>query len=308
MAGFAHEALFYAGEQEFLEGTAAFVREGLAAGEPVLVVVDARKIDRLRETLGRDAADVLFSDMTEVGSNPARIIPAWKRFVDHRAVGGRPVRGIGEPIWPERTAEELVECQRHESLLNLAFADAPAWRLLCPYDTERLDGDVLAEARQSHPTLVEGGGRTESASYRGLDAIAEPFAQPLPDPPASTEELAFGPGSIAETRRLISLRAAEAGLDSARMHNLVLAANEMATNSIRHGGGGGVLRIWRDNGTLICDIRDAGRIDAPLLGRELPGLEQQGGRGHWMANQLCDLVQVRSFADGSAVRLHMHVD
>ena len=29
-----------------------------------------------------------------------------------------------------------------------------------------------------------------------------------------------------------------------------------------------------------------------------------GGRGVWLANQLCDLVQIRSGAAGTVVRLH----
>ena len=41
---FSHEALFYAGAAEFVQRTAAFIREGLEADEPVLVVVNAEKI------------------------------------------------------------------------------------------------------------------------------------------------------------------------------------------------------------------------------------------------------------------------
>ena len=58
-----------------------FVREGGATGEPTLVVVGTRKIARLRDHLDGDAAGVHFADMGDVGSNPARIIPAWRRFV-----------------------------------------------------------------------------------------------------------------------------------------------------------------------------------------------------------------------------------
>ena len=32
---------------------------------------------------------------------------------------------------------------------------------------------------------------------------------------------------------------------------------------------------------------------------------QPGGYGLWLANQLCDLVQIRSLPAGTAVRLHM---
>src|SRR5436309_8731319 len=140
---FRHEAFFYAGAEEFLEGTLDFVREGLTAGEPVLVFVDADKIRRLRAELNGNGSDdgVLFADMAEVGRNPARIIPAWRDFL--AAHGAKPVRGIGEPIWPGRTPDEVVEAQRHEALLNLAFADTPGMWLLCPYDTSGLGPDVI---------------------------------------------------------------------------------------------------------------------------------------------------------------------
>ena len=80
------------------------------------------------------------------GANPACIIPAWREFVDEHAAASRALRGIGEPIWPDRTSAELVECQRHESLLNLAFAGTRSFHLLCPYDTEALDAAVIEEA------------------------------------------------------------------------------------------------------------------------------------------------------------------
>ena len=41
-----------------------------------------------------------------------------------------------------------------------------------------------------------------------------------------------------------------------------------------------------------------------MVGRELVELVSENGRGVWMANQLCDLVQVRSGARGTVVRLH----
>ena len=91
-----------------------------------------------------------------------------------------------------------------------------------------------------------------------------------------------------------------------RAHDFLLAVNEIAANSIRHGGGKGVLRMWRENGTLLADVQDAGRISKPLAGRERPEEGQSHGYGLWLANQLCDLVQVRTFPTGNTVRLHMH--
>jgi anti-sigma regulatory factor (Ser/Thr protein kinase) len=303
--GFVHEALLYAGLEEFVRGALSFIRAGLEADEPVLVVVDSDKIRALRAELNGDGDRVHFADMAEVGVNPARIIPAWRDFVDAHAVDGRAVRGIGEPIWAARSADELVECQLHESLLNLAFADAPAFRLLCPYDTDSLDDAVIAEALCSHPTVVEGEDRRPSAAYRGLEAIAAPFDEPLLDPPSAPHELVFGSDSLAAARQLVYVRATSAGLSLSRMHDLALAVNEVATNSILHGGGEGVLRIWEHGDALICEVRDAGRMNRPLVGRERPDDGLDRGRGLWIANQLCELVQVRTFADGTAVRMHM---
>src|SRR3954468_14904845 len=148
---FEHEALMYSGPDEFLSGTAAFLRDGARAGEPMLVVVDAAKIAMLREELGDDAEAVQFADRAAVGATPARTTPGGREFVDRHAVGGPPVRGIGEPIWPERSAAELAECRRHEALLNVAFSEDAGFRLLCPYDVGRLDADVVHGARCNHP-------------------------------------------------------------------------------------------------------------------------------------------------------------
>ena len=88
----------------------------------------------------------------------------------------------------------------------------------------------------------------------------------------------------------------------------MLAAHEIATNSVRHGGGRGILRVWREAETVICDVRDSGRIAAqPLVGRVRPQLGATGGWGLWLANQLCDLVQLRELPEGSVVRLHQHL-
>jgi anti-sigma regulatory factor (Ser/Thr protein kinase) len=302
---FRHEALMYAGMADFLAGTLPFVRGGLEAGEPVLVVESAAKIAMLRAELGPDADAVLFADMAGVGANPARIIPAWRDFVTRHGGAGRRLRGIGEPIWNGRSSDELAECQRHESLLNTAFATGDPWWLLCPYDTTALDPAVIEEARRSHPFVTDGETFQHSNSYRGLGASGAPFDLPLPEPSASHHEISFLAGGLAEVRAGVTRDALGAGLPSSRVADLVLAVNEVATNSIVHGGGKGILRTWSDPDAVICEVRDSGFFDRPLVDRERPSPEAPGPRGLWLANQLCDLVQIRSLPGGTAVRLHM---
>ncbi|HEV3071925.1 MAG TPA: sensor histidine kinase [Solirubrobacteraceae bacterium] len=301
-----HEALFYAGEAQFMQGTLPFIREALADAEPILVVLGSSKIEALRRVLDANAEHVLFADMAYVGANPARIIPAWKDFLAAHGAPGRRLWGIGEPIWAARTAAELAECQRHEALLNIAFSD-PAFSLLCPYDTVSLPAEVIAQARRNHPLLRQGDRFTRSADYPGAEFLATPFDEPLSDPPQGVPELAFGPSTLRDVRALVSAHAVRAGLTRERTADLMLAINEVATNSLLHGGGRGTLRVWREDAALVCEVRDAGRIEDPLVGRRRPASDSEGGRGLWLANQLCELVQVRTFLAGGVVRLHMRV-
>jgi anti-sigma regulatory factor (Ser/Thr protein kinase) len=108
-------------------------------------------------------------------------------------------------------------------------------------------------------------------------------------------------------RGSIATWAAEAKLGRERVERLVLSVNEVASNSIRYGGGGGTLRSWSESRTLVCEVRDGGHIEQPLVGRIQPTADQHGGRGLWLVNQLCDLVQIRSTPSGTVVRLHMSI-
>jgi anti-sigma regulatory factor (Ser/Thr protein kinase) len=304
-SAFRHEALFYAGEDEFLASTVPFIVDGLERDEPVLVVVDAPKIDALRNALGGAADDVQFADMADIGRNPARIIPAWRDFVNANGAGTRRLRGIGEPMSRDRSDAAITECHHHESLLNLAFADTGAWWLLCPYDTAGLPAEVVAEAYRTHPFLFEQGRHRSSPWARDPSGLGTPLQDPLPDPPANTRELAFDAKGLTAVRTLVHDLGAKARLGATRIADLVLAANEVATNSIRHGGGRGTLRVWLDDRAVVCDVRDAGRLHDPMVGRRRPRPDQIGGRGLWLVNQLCELVQIRSSTAGTTVRLHV---
>jgi anti-sigma regulatory factor (Ser/Thr protein kinase) len=244
--------------------------------------------------------------MAQVGANPARIIPAWRDFVARRGARGRRLRGIGEPIWKGRSADELVECQRHESLLNVAFGRGEPWWLLCPYDVQNLDPAVIDEAKRSHEFVAQRSQGERSGSFRGLEASGAPFDAPLPEPGSLARRMVFEASDLEAVRSLVSREAQAARLKAQRASELVTAVNEIATNSIRHGGGGGILTIWQERSAMVCEIRDEGRFDRPLVDRERPSPDPWAPRGLWLANQLCDLVQIRTTADGTVVRLHVN--
>ncbi|HEY7105790.1 MAG TPA: sensor histidine kinase [Acidimicrobiia bacterium] len=306
-ASFRHEAFLYAGDEEFLRGTAEFVRDAHEADEPILVVVGATKIAALRDELGRDAESTHFADMSEVGHNPAWIIPAWQEFLAAHSEDGAAVRGIGEPIWPGRSDAEVAECQRHEELMNVAFTGGRPWWLLCPYDVAELEDDVIAAARRAHPFVLCDGAHHDCPDMVDLESMAAPYDGALPEPPPGAATLTFTTAEALSAVRDHVARCAEAaGMGPTETRSLVLAADEIATNSLRHGGGTGTLRTWPTSTGVVCEIRDAGTIADPLVGRRLPPAGRAGGRGVWIANHLCDLVQIRSNARGTTVRLHVH--
>ena len=115
----------------------------------------------------------------------------------------------------------------------------------------------------------------------------------------------FGANSLGAVRRFAMNNATDSGLNDMQIADLVLVVNELATNSLRHGGGRGVLRMWSEPESVICEVRDDGHVDQPLVGRVRPTTQRENGRGLWLANQLCDLVQLRTSPQGTVVRMHM---
>lgn len=305
---FRHEALLYNGDDGFLDAAVPFLQESLDNEEPVLVIVSRHKVELLRSALGGDSSLAWFADMAEVGMNPARMIPAWRSFVEEHAPEPRRVRGIGEPIWGALNPAELMECQRHESLLNTAFGGSHNFWLLCPYDTATLPHPVLERARRDHPFLLTDGVHERSPGWRPGSTPEVHQSDRLSEPARELAELTFKSGLLGVVREVVATHATRFGMCPHRADDLIVAVNEVATNSVVHGGGSGVFRLWREAKSLVCEISDDGRIEDPLAGRVPPQVDSVAGRGLWLANQLCDLVQIRLLGGGSVVRLHMTID
>ncbi|MFD5142440.1 anti-sigma factor RsbA family regulatory protein [Streptomyces sp. NPDC058401] len=281
----------------------AFIHEALDGGEAVVVAVPSDKTALLRDELAGEAA-VTFVDTTTAEPNPGRLVAAWAAWMKERGEGNRPVRGIGETAWRQaRNPAHLAELRYHEWLLNRAFARSSTWSMLCPYDDADQDLDALAAMSRCHPLIRRDGKNAPNEDYlAGEDYAFEALAGPR-DP---SFELSYRHGDLATIRSEVSRSASDAGVPEDRLGQLSVAVTEIATNSIRHGGGQGTLRTWTQDATFLCEFRDAGYISDVMAGRIRPSPEQIGSRGLWLAHQLCDLVEIRSTRDqGTAIRLHM---
>lgn len=296
---FIHEALIYHGADDLVAKLVPFITEGQDNGEAVLVALPPARLDLVRRHVDASAGGGIdFVDMAAAGGNPATILALWHRF----AASGRPVRGVGEPVWTGRSAPQLDEFHHHEAVLNRAFAEGPAWRLLCPYDAEEVPADSIERAWATHPLVDEGAGPRSHDRYR--EDGGGVLGRPLPEPPAAAIPVALEGASLRWLRTLVAEQAGAAGVAVDRIGDVTLAVTELVTNSARHAPGPGTLRLWADATSFICQVSDDGRIDDPLVGRRPPEQRHLGGRGLWLANQLSDLFQVRSGQFGTVVRLH----
>ncbi len=302
MVDFVHEALFYRDPGQYLAGTIPFVLDGLAACEPVLVAVPPRNVDLIRDELGAKAEHVRFLDMTRGGRNPGGIIPGVLTPFAHEHPSR--VRIVGEPIWAGRSTNEYPACVQHEALINTAFHDLDA-TILCPYDTLGLARDVLVDAERTHPVLVEGGRRSTSTRYDDPLLIVTDFNLPLPTPPRAARAYWFDMHGLPTTRGVVAEFATAAGLSEDRADDLVLAVNELTTNSVEHADGGGELLVWQEGDAVVCEVRDRGVLRDPMIGRRRPAPNSSGGYGLVMVNLLCDLVRVHSGEAGTAIRVHV---
>jgi anti-sigma regulatory factor (Ser/Thr protein kinase) len=190
-------------------------------------------------------------------------------------------------------------------LINYAFRGRSV-TILCPYDAARLDPAVLADAERTHPVLLEGGRSRASGRYSVEDAIAR-ANQPFPDPPHTAEVFAFDAPRLGAARKHATAEARRAGVDDGRIDDVTLAIGELAANSIRHGGGRGTLRVWTEDGLLVGEVSDSGRLTDPLAGRRRARLAQLGGRGLLIVHHVADLVRTHTGPDGTTTRIYFRL-
>lgn len=293
-----HKALFYRDDQEYLDGLRRFYASALAAGEPIAAAVPRSKLALAKQAM-RGAGDYTLLNMEELGRNPGRIIPAVEKLL--RRHEGTTLHYVGEPIWPGRSCDEIREAVRHEALINHAWPGHQV-RVLCPYDVEGLDVDVLRSAEETHPTLVRGDEVSSSPRFR---ATPPPECElPLSAPPRHATGFDFEHEHLKAVRALAAEQAAETGLRQQRVDDFVVVANELASNALVHGDSPRRVSMWSAEGNVVCQVSNRGTITDPLAGRRNPAPGSDAGMGLWIVHHLCHLVEVRS-AEHTTVRAHL---
>jgi anti-sigma regulatory factor (Ser/Thr protein kinase) len=296
-----HAALLYRDQAEYLRAVAAFVDQGLDAGEAVMVALPREDLDEIASVVKRSQHNIHLTAIDDLGGNPRRIIPAIIEFVREHASG--PARFVGSAVWPGRPHYELAEATRQDALLNAGLSGFQL-KVLCPYEVVALPDTVVRDVWRTHPVVIADGQPQASSHYCDPVDLCANDGWPLESPP---ETLLFV-APVADLSKLKSLvyeAALNAELAVEAAEDLVMAVNEVATNSVLFAPGTGFLTMWNGNsGDLVCEVWDAGRMADPLAGCYPPGPDFDA-RGLWLVNQLCDLVEIRSGEQGTQVRMRV---
>ncbi|WP_067686184.1 anti-sigma factor RsbA family regulatory protein [Nocardia jejuensis] len=293
---FAHPALLYRDESEYLDALVPFLEDGLATGEPVAMAAPESRLRVIRSALGSSADRAVLIDMEHAGRNPGRIIPAvLRRFAD--AHPDSAVRIVGEPIWAGRNELEYPACVQHEALINAAF-DGRDVTIVCPYDVSGLGQHMIADAHRTHPVVWDGPRRGPSDRYDPGAVIAR-YNTPLPEPALAIESVVTAPAELIPIRQWSAAHGERLGLQPARLGDLELIVTELVTNGLVHGAGPCRVRLWDAGAYLVCEVRDHGRWTDPLAGRRPASRTRPGGRGLLMVHQLAELVRTYVTSDST---------
>ena len=165
----------------------------------------------------------------------------------------------------------------------------------------------MADTRRTGLSLPSAGSPRAGRRVNGRDqAMPSHPTRPI-TPPEGTLVFHTYRTDLSKVRALVMQQARLAGLTESRANDLVLAASEVAANTLRHTDASGTLGIWHDGDEIVCEFHDEGKLADPQAGQRRPAADATGGHGLWLVRQVCDLVELRSDATGTTIRMHMKI-
>jgi transcriptional regulator with XRE-family HTH domain len=162
-----HRVLTYGSDEEFLAGVVPFLVEGIERSHCLLAVMTEAKTGLLRDALAGRPEHVEFAEWADWYRSPREALRRYGAFVkENLEAGAIWIRVVAEAGWSGQSDAEIAAWTRYESLVNLAFASAPA-TIICTYDENEFPAEVLVDARRTHPDLAHGNQATASLTYQG---------------------------------------------------------------------------------------------------------------------------------------------
>ncbi|ROO89806.1 histidine kinase-like protein [Actinocorallia herbida] len=296
-----HQALLYGKDEEYLATAVPYVREGLAEDAMIIAAIPRRCYTAVRDVLG-DVISV-FAPAEDFYRHPVRTIAQYMDIV--RAAEGRPVRALAEVAWQGRASWEAREWGRYESLVNTVF-DNRGVSVICSYDRRVIGEDIEAEARRTHPKLLDGGlFPAYNDAYEHTDLYNSRVDKtPLSPIPDNAVRRAVTSPDLAGMRAFVKDHCTRIAMSPLATGRFVTAVNEIATNALTHGTPPVQITFWHTDDLAFCEIADIGLWHPDELESYLPPESANAPSfGLWSARMLVDLVEIRAGYNGTQVRL-----
>ena len=109
----------------------------------------------------------------------------------------------------------------------------------------------------------------------------------------------FDVGDLVDVREQVHLTCVAAGLSGSRAEGFAASVNEAMTNAIVHGGPEREVTVALADDGVRADVQDNGSADPFAVPSRPPPPELMGGRGLWIASQLCDRVSIATRVPGT---------
>jgi anti-sigma regulatory factor (Ser/Thr protein kinase) len=297
----------YDSDEDLRRRVLPFLREGLAAGETVVVLVSGHAATRLRDGLGADHAHVQWQVPRVSYRSLGPMVDGLRRYLAGQREDGHQVRLLAE-YHTSSSAARTAAYLRFEAASNDVLGDY-GFPWACLYDRRRYPPEVLEEVTQVHPHLLDREGRaTDSTRFLPPDTYLAAHPGPLSAVPAHLPlDIPLGAaGQLATVRHAAVEAARSLGLPAEDDNDFELAAGEILSNAIRHGELPGRVRLWATPRHVVFRVDDQGSGDdiaTKGFRPPDPAHPHRGGMGVWFARQLADAVHVNTGPAGAAVEL-----
>ncbi|KDN19166.1 sensor histidine kinase [Amycolatopsis rifamycinica] len=297
-----HATVRYRDDDELLAVAVPFLEGGLAAGQPTLVSLEPDRAELLRGALPRSAR-VEYLSTGDLYARPAAAIKSYRELMAGLVDGGATGIHVFGEIPRAAIDTSWHWWARYEATVNHAYDEFPL-RSICAYDTRTTPRHVLDDVARTHPFVATpGGAHHPNTGYVEPRSFLTGSRPMTPFPIEGTEPRAelLDPRP-ADARRAV-LATAPGDLPPAEVDDLVLAVSEVVDNAVRHGLPPVRVRIWADTGQLVVSVHDAGEGPTDPFAGLLPAERSIGGRGLWIAHQVCSEVVLHRGEAGFTARL-----
>jgi anti-sigma regulatory factor (Ser/Thr protein kinase) len=292
-----HNALVYESDEEHVDASVAFLREGLEAGEACAVAQTRDGISRMREALMGDADRVAFFDVSSVYTRPAHAVAQYYGTFLELLREAPSVRAVAEGQFGF-SAADVREWTMYESITNVAYSHLPVW-VVCTYDARRVPDALLEGMWETHSDVL-------TDEWRGSDHFEDPRElvsrlTPAPEPLPGLRSLP-GVRDVESFRESLAQELGRENLPPDVAMNVLVAGTEIAANAIRHGGGIEEVRAGQVDARFVCEVVDrGGGFSDPLAGYLAP--REGVGAGLWVARQLAWRLEAFQSPAGFSVRI-----